>query len=237
MIELKLVKNFPQEIIAVDEVGRSPLAGPVVIGALKVTVPDYISLITLLRSLRRIGVKDSKQLTGSDREELLKKLKVYPRPFREKGSFSWKNLELTYVTWEMNHEVIDSENIFQASMRGMKEAALFLSSEDKSKTTLLLDGQSKLRWQDQEPAAWNEITIVKGDVKSSLVGLAAIIAKEKRDSFMRDMHFLYDRYGFDTNAGYPTPEHRKAIAKHGPCPIHRKTFSKVKEFIPTSKVG
>lgn len=237
MIELKLVKNFPQEIIAVDEVGRSPLAGPVVIGALKVTVNDYNSLITLLRSLRRIGVKDSKQLSGDHREELLKKLKASPKPFREKGTFVWKNLELSYVTWEMDHNVIDTENIFQASMRGMKEAALFLASEDKSRTTLLLDGQSKLRWQDQEPAAWNEITIVKGDVKSSLVGLAAIIAKEKRDSFMRDMHFLYDSYGFETNSGYPTPEHRKAIEKHGPCPIHRKTFAKVKEFIPTSEVG
>lgn len=237
MIELKLVKNFPQEIIAVDEVGRSPLAGPVVIGALKVTVNDYDSLITLLRSLRRIGVKDSKKLTGDHRIELLKKLKASPKPFREKGTFTWKNLELTYVTWEMDHNVIDSENIFQASMRGMKEAALYLASEDKSQTTLLLDGQSKLRWQEELPAAWNEITIVKGDVKSSLVGLAAIIAKEKRDSFMRDMHFLYPEYGFKTNAGYPTKEHRKAVEKYGPCLIHRKTFSKVKEFIPTSEVG
>ncbi|MFL5784940.1 MAG: ribonuclease HII, partial [Bacteriovoracaceae bacterium] len=78
-----------------------------------------------------------------------------------------------------------------------------------------------------------EITIVKGDVKSSLVGLAAIIAKEKRDAFMKEMHALYPVYGFDTNAGYPTATHRKAIEVHGPCPIHRKSFSKVKEFIPT----
>jgi ribonuclease HII len=236
MIELKLVKNFPHEIIAVDEVGRSPLAGPVVIGALKVTVHDYDSLITLLRSFRRNGVKDSKELTAESRDEILKKFKVYPRPFREKGTFQWKNLELSYVTWEMDHNVIDSENIFQASMRGMKEAALFLSSEDKSQTTILIDGHCKLRWE-AGPAAWNEITIVKGDVKSSLVGLAAIIAKEKRDSFMRDMHFLYPDYGFDTNVGYPTKEHRKAVEKYGPCLIHRKTFNKVKEFIPTSEVG
>lgn len=236
MIELKLVKNFPREIIAVDEVGRSPLAGPVVIGALKVTVHDYHSLITLLRSFRRNGVKDSKVLAHEGREEILKKFKIYPRPFREKGTFEWKGLELSYVTWEMSHAVIDIENIFQASMRGMREAALFLSSENKSDTTLLVDGHCKLRW-DSEPANWEEITIVKGDVKSSLVGLAAIIAKEKRDSYMRDMHFLYPEYGFDTNAGYPTKEHRKAVEKYGPCPIHRLSFNKVKEFIPTSEVG
>jgi ribonuclease HII len=236
MIELKLVKDFPREIIAVDEVGRSPLAGPVVIGALKVKVNDYESLITLLRSFRRNGVKDSKLLQHAGREELLKKFKIYPRPFKEKGSFEWKGVELSYVTWDMSHSVIDTENIFQASMRGMKEAALFLSSADKSNTTLLVDGHCKLRWEG-EAANWEEITIIKGDVKSSLVGLAAIIAKEKRDSYMRDMHFLYPDYGFDTNAGYPTKEHRQAVAKFGPCPIHRKTFSKVKEFIPTSEVG
>lgn len=231
MIELKIVKNFPQEIIAVDEVGRSPLSGPVVIGALRVVVPDYDSLITLLRSLRRNGVKDSKLLQGPDRMELLQKFKVQNVPYREKGTFTWKGLELSYVTWEMSHEVIDTENIFQAAMRGMKEACLFLQNGDRALTTVLIDGQVKLRWQE-ETSPWNEIAIVKGDVKSSLIGLAAIIAKEKRDAFMKEMHLIYPHYAFDTNMGYPTKEHRQAIEVHGPCPIHRKTFGKVKEFVP-----
>lgn len=68
-------------------------------------------------------------------------------------------------------------------------------------------------------------------MKSSLVGLAAIIAKEKRDAYMKEMHLIYPHYAFDTNMGYPTREHRQAIEIHGPCPIHRKTFGKVKEFI------
>jgi len=230
MIELKLIKNFPQEIIAVDEVGRSPLSGPVVIGALRVFIHDYDSLITLLRSLRRNGVKDSKELPGQDRLKLLEKFKISLLPFREKGTFFWKGVELSYVTWEMGHEIIDSENIFQASMRGMKEAALSLAGQDKSQTTVLIDGHVKLRWQE-EPSPWNEISIIKGDVKSSLIGLAAIIAKERRDSHMREMHALYPQYGFETNVGYPTKEHREAIELHGPCPIHRKTFNKVKEFV------
>lgn len=233
MIELKLIKNFPREIIAVDEVGRSPLSGPVVIGALRIVVQDYQSLITLLRSLRRSGVKDSKLLSHEHRAELLQKFGVKDMPFRQKGNFSWKGIDLTYVTWDMDHQTIDSENIFQASMRGMKEAATEVQSGDRTLTTVLIDGQCKLRWTENEATPWEEITIVKGDVKSSLVGLAAIIAKEKRDAFMREMHALYPVYGFDTNSGYPTPFHRKAIEVHGPCPIHRKTFSKVKEFIPT----
>ncbi len=230
MIELKLIKNFPQEIIAVDEVGRSPLSGPVVIGALRVLVHDYDSLITLLRSLRKNGVKDSKLLQASDRDELLRKFKIPNLPYREKGAFSWKGLELSYVTWDMSHEVIDTENIFQAAMRGMKEAAICLQSGDRALTTVLIDGHVKLRWQE-ESSPWNEISIIKGDVKSSLVGLAAIIAKEKRDSFMKEMHILYPHYAFNTNMGYPTKEHRQTIEVHGPCPIHRKTFGKVKEFV------
>lgn len=231
MIELKLIKDYPREIIAVDEVGRSPLSGPVVIGALRVVVNDYDSLITLLRSFRRLGVKDSKALTHEHRGELLKKFKIPLRNFRERGEFIWKGLSLTYVTWEMDHQVIDAENILEASMRGMKEAALFLQSGDRIKTTVLIDGQSKLRW-GEEACPWEEITIIKGDAKSSLIGLAAIIAKEKRDAFMREMHLLYPHYGFDSNAGYPTKEHRRAIEQYGPCPIHRRTFSKVKEFVP-----
>lgn len=236
MIELKLIKKFPCEIIAVDEVGRSPLSGPVVIGALRLVVNDHDELITLLRSLRRNGVKDSKELTHESRMELLQKFKIDIPNYREKRNFHWKDIDLTYVTWEMDHNVIDTENIFQASMRGMKEAALHLAGEDKSQITLLIDGHSKLRWEGEAPS-WNEITIVKGDVKSSLIGLAAIIAKEKRDAFMKEMHAFYPQYGFDSNAGYPTKSHREAIEKYGPCEIHRKTFNKVKEFIPTSKVG
>lgn len=236
MIELKLIKTFPHEIIAIDEVGRSPLAGPVVIGGLRLIVNDYDSLITLLRSLRRNGVKDSKLLTHENRALLLEKFGIAEKPFREKGEFSWKGISINYVSWEMDQDVIDSENIFEASMRGMKEAALFLSGENKKDITVLIDGHCKLRWKEEE-SPWNEITIVKGDVKSSLIGLAAIIAKEKRDNLMKQMHELYPHYKFDSNAGYPTKDHRKAIEVHGPCPIHRKSFNKVKEFIPTKVIG
>jgi len=233
MIELKLVSSFPLEIIAIDEVGRSPLCGPVVIGALRVLVQDYNQLITLLRSLRRNGVKDSKKLCHQKRAALLDKFHIKELSFREKGEFEWKGLQINFVTWNMDHDVIDRENIFAASMRGMKEAALFLK-DGNYPSTVLIDGQSKLRWEGERPD-WKELPIVKGDVKSSLIGLAAIIAKEKRDAFMKQMHELYPCYGLDTNFGYPTARHRKAIEVHGPSPIHRQTFSKVKEFIIRTK--
>lgn len=232
MIELKLISEFPQEIIAVDEVGRSPLSGPVVIGGVRLSIQTEQELGTLLRSLRRNKVKDSKALTSVQRGEILEKLKISHLPYREKSSFTWKGIVISFVTWEMDPEVIDRENILQASLRGMKEVAEFLSEKDKSQTTVLIDGHLKLRWESP-PHPWKEISIIQGDTKSPLIGLAAIIAKEKRDAWMRQMHELYPHYSFDTNFGYPTRAHRQAIEKHGPCLIHRKSFNKVKEFLPS----
>ena len=237
MFEIKLLKDFPREIIAVDEVGRSPLSGPVVIGALRVKIDSAETWAHLVRSLRRQGVKDSKLLTHTARAQLLSKFKISSQDFKQKGEFHWKGLTLSHLTWDMSHEIIERENIFEASMRGMKEAAMNLLEGPPENATLLIDGPLKLRWKDEAPLSWQEMAIVQGDVKSTLIGLAAIIAKEKRDAFMREMDELYPQYGFKTNFGYPTKEHREAIAVHGPCPIHRKTFGKVKEFIRTELVG
>jgi ribonuclease HII len=230
MIEIKSLLQYPQDIIALDEVGRSPLSGPVVIGAVKLSVTDPKLLISLLRFLKRKGIKDSKLLTSEDRLKILFDLGISQNDFRHLGEVRLKGFAIKFVTWEMDHFVIDTENILAASLRGMKEAALFLSEENKSQTTLLIDGPFKLRWENASP--FREVPIIKGDIKSPLIALAAIIAKEKRDHLMREMHHLYPQYGFNTNVGYPTRAHRMAIALHGPCPIHRRSFNKVKEFLP-----
>jgi ribonuclease HII len=175
-------------------------------------------------------VTDSKKLSSEDRKEILKTLGIHDLPFRETGLVELKGLEISYVTWDMDHNVIDQENILAASLRGMKESALHLSHLKNSKTTVLIDGNKKLRWGN-EISPWNEFPIIQGDSKSLLIGLASIIAKEKRDLFMRDMHELYPQYGFNSHFGYPTKSHRAAIEQFGPCPIHRKSFKGVKEFV------
>ena len=232
MIELKLISDYPLELIATDEVGRGPLGGPVVIGAVRVFIQDKEQLTALLRFLRPKGVKDSKKLSSENRLNILKKLGVMLLPYREKGTLMMKGLEVSYVTWEMDHEVIDAENILAASLRGMKEAALHLSEMEKKHTVVLIDGNAKLRW-GMEKSPWQEIPVIEGDSKSLLIGLASIIAKEKRDAFMREMHEIYPQYGFASHFGYPTKAHREAIATFGPSPIHRKTFKGVKEFART----
>jgi ribonuclease HII len=230
MFDIKCIPDFPCELIATDEVGRGPLGGPVVIGAVRILANDKESLSALLRGLRLKGVKDSKKITSAERLKILKNIGVDPCSFREKSAIAFKGMTLSYITWDMDHEVIDQENILAASLRGMKEASLNLSNSEKMKTVVLIDGPHKLRWgKDLSP--WHEVPVVKGDSKSVLIGLASLIAKEKRDHFMRDMHELYPQYGFNTHFGYPTKAHKAAIKKFGPCPIHRKTFQGVKEFI------
>lgn len=230
MLELKLITEFPQEIIATDEVGRGPLSGPVVIGAIRILVQDKESLKIFLKLLKAKGIKDSKKISTDERLIVLKKLGIEELPFREKKTLILKGIELSCVTWEMDHEVIDQENILAASLRAMKEASQFLSTSKKKQTTVLIDGHMKLRW-GKKISPWNEIPIIKGDSKSLLIGLASIIAKEKRDAYMRTMHELYPQYGFNKHYGYPTKKHREAIKDHGPCLIHRKTFKGVKEFL------
>ena len=230
MIELKLITEYPHEIIATDEVGRGPLSGPVVIGAVRIMVENQAALKKVIKLLKLAHVADSKKISPKDRGVILKNLGVKDHDFRSKKILVLKDVKISYVTWEMDHEIIDQENILAASLRAMKEASQFLSTKKKNQTTVLIDGHMKLRW-GTKTSPWNEIPIIKGDSKSLLIGLASLIAKEKRDIFMRSMHELYPQYGFNSHFGYPTKSHREAIQKHGPCPIHRKTFKGVKEFL------
>lgn len=230
MFELKFIPVFPCEIIATDEVGRGPLSGPVVVGAVRLRIENADSLRALLKFLRPKGIKDSKVLSEEDRKKVIAKLGMEELPFRKKGGVLLKGVSIHYVTWDMDHRVIDEENILAASLRGMKEASQFLSDPENLTTHVFIDGHMKLRW-GTAGSPWNELPIVKGDSKSLLIGLASIIAKVKRDDYMREMHELYPQYGFNSHFGYPTPAHKKAIATHGPSPIHRKSFKGVKEFV------
>ena len=235
MIELELIQNFPATIIALDEAGRGPVAGPVVVGAIRIDVESAEELEFMIESLRMVGVSDSKKLNSAMRLSILKDLEIELKEFREVHSLT-SETKITYVSWEMDHQVIDVENILAASLRGMKEAALKLldSEEKKSAVYFLIDGHMKLRWGMNENEIKNsvqEFPIIKGDLHSVLIGLASIIGKEKRDEWMHKMDTLYPIYGFKKHFGYPTKKHRELIKTHGPSPIHRLSFKGVKEFV------
>lgn len=117
---------------------------------------------------------------------------------------------------------IDRINILQATLAAMKTAVSNLAVQPDC---LLIDGISKIH------VSIPQRTIKKGDGTSLSIAAASIVAKVHRDRMMTDYDADYPQYGFAGHKGYGCVEHLKAIAEHGPCPIHRLSFSGVKEHV------
>ncbi len=81
------------------------------------------------------------------------------------------------------------------------------------------------------PSDIPHVALIKGDRRSASIAAASVVAKVTRDRIMREYHRQYPEYNFAQNKGYGTAEHLAALQRHGPCPIHRRTFSGVKEVI------
>jgi ribonuclease HII len=116
-------------------------------------------------------------------------------------------------------EDIDQINIYRATKQAMMEAINGLSIQPDF---ILTDAMPMPEYKNLE-------SIIKGDQKSISIAAASIVAKTTRDAYMRHMHTLFPKYGFDQHKGYPTKQHLKALDEYGPTPIHRKSFQPVKE--------
>ena len=153
---------------------------------------------------RRIrGLADSKLLAPERREELFAVI-------RERA--------LAVGVGLVDHETIDRINILQATKRAMAEALTALAVVPDLVITdfVALPG---LPCPQQN--------LVEGDRRSASVAAASIVAKVTRDRLMRELDARYPAYGFARHKGYATPEHLAALDRHGPCPIHRRSFSGV----------
>jgi ribonuclease HII len=198
--ERALIRAGYARVAGVDEAGRGPLAGPVVAGC--VILPDDCEYNRF---------KDSKQLTGSDRDSLFDLL-------HDCGA------GIGYAV--VSHEEIDRINILQASLMAMAGAMTHLATRMGAKPDfLLVDGNINV------PVDLPQQTLIKGESKSASIAAASIIAKVIRDRLMADYHQQFPEYNFLQNKGYPTEEHRRRIELHGPCPIHRRTFRGVREYL------
>lgn len=118
-------------------------------------------------------------------------------------------------------EEIDRTNILAASLEAMRRAVQDLEPRPD---LCLVDGRHGI------PGRVPSAPVIKGDRLCLCIAAASIIAKVVRDRIMEEFHRRYPGYGFDLHKGYPTPEHKAALAALGPCPIHRKTFRGVKEL-------
>ncbi len=201
VIEARLHEKGYTYVAGVDEVGRGPLAGPVVTAA--VVLPDDFDVL---------GVDDSKKLSEKRREELF-------------GLIMEKALAIGVGM--CTHEEIDEINILRATKKAMykaideceKDLAKRLGSEAKV-DCVLIDAVTLEKLDKTQKA------VIKGDGKVLAIAAASIVAKVTRDSLMVDYADEYPWYGFESNKGYGTAAHYEGLREHGMCPIHRKTFLK-----------
>ena len=185
----------------VDEVGRGPLAGPVVAACVVITqdllrepIPAYL-----------YEVDDSKKLSAAKREELSGLL------------HNQEGLEMGIGI--VDQTVIDRINILEATRLAMHSALEKLSTPPEY---LLVDGSGRLPGY-----ALPQMPIVKGDSLSLSIGAASIIAKVVRDRIMQSYDAEFPGYGFAKHKGYGTAEHLESLRKLGPCAIHRRSFAPV----------
>jgi len=237
IVERRMALARKTNWIGIDEVGRGPLAGPVVAAA--VFIPEGV---------RIRGVRDSKVIPKREREELAESIK-------ERCFFAYGVASV---------EEIDRLNILRASLLAMqralrellgkyewtrenlenahrKEGGEFLlncggvlhndSSDGHGGNVrgVLIDGKYVFSLPEDTGLACK--AVVDGDAKVLPIAAASIVAKTYRDAIMRELSFEHDAYGFDRNYGYATREHLEALEKYGPCSAHRKSFMRVREVI------
>lgn len=169
--------------------------------------PVVAAAVVLPFGLDIAGLDDSKKLSPARRE-------MFFPIIMEKA--------LGFGIAVVAHDVIDEINILQASRLAMKNAVeKLLPAAD----LLLIDGNQRIESVIQQ---W---TIVKGDSLSLSIAAASVLAKVTRDRLMDEYDAQYPQYEFKRHKGYGTRLHRDLIRAHGPCPIHRKTFRGVTEFL------
>ena len=199
--ECELWQQGLSHISGVDEAGRGPLAGPVV--AVAVVLPG--SWLEAGIDERLQDLNDSKQLTAAQRENFFAILTAHP--------------EIRHAISVVDEATIDRINILQATHRAMNEALAQLQPPPEH---VLVDGRPVKTMRFPQTA------IVKGDAKSYSIAAASVLAKVTRDRIMLEFHAQFPEYGFAEHKGYGTPQHLAAIAKLGPCPIHRRSFAPMK---------
>ena len=206
------MKLKPKYIIGIDEVGRGPLAGPITVAALALPRNFQLSISNLPK------LKDSKKLSGKQREEWFRFIKE-SRKLKVAGS------QIFYTTASICPRVIDRINITQAANLAATRALKKLIMKHrlpKKRMKIFLDGGLKIK----EPLStfYNLLTIIKGDEKIPAIALASIVAKVTRDKKMKLLHKKYPRYKFNEHKGYGTKKHFKALKKYGLSKIHRIAF-------------
>lgn len=200
-MEEDFARRWGGPVAGVDEVGRGPLAGPVVTAAVILTdapLPE--------------GLTDSKQLRPKVREQMFEAI----------------CRDHIVAVASASALRIDAMNILAANLWAMDRAVRSLAERPVG---VLVDGRDVPA--TLIAAGYRGAAIVKGDARVAAIAAASIIAKVTRDRMM-ELHAVdFPGYGFETNVGYGSAKHLKALAELGPTPIHRRSFRPVRDCIET----
>ncbi|MET0180357.1 MAG: ribonuclease HII [Novosphingobium sp.] len=189
-------------VVGVDEAGRGPLAGPVVAAAVVLCRP------------RPAGLDDSKKLTREQRGVVEDRIKR----------------RCQWGVGVVDVDGIERLNIFGATMLAMTLAVEELCAKlGEEPHQVLVDGNLSPAGRRPE-WRWPARAIVGGDAIEPCISAASIVAKEHRDRLMREHAKAHPHYGWETNVGYGTPEHLRALRRHGPTPLHRRGFAPVAQL-------
>ena len=184
-------------VYGLDEAGRGSLAGPVV--AACVVLPINESCLLL---------KDSKLLK---KEDLL-------------VAMEWIKSNCFYTYSVISHRLIDRHNIYQATIMAMRKSIIQMLTFFKEMPTYVLIDAVHIEMKILEKLKIKSISLIKGELKSSSIAAASIVAKTKRDLIMQKLHVSFPNYDFERHYGYGTPGHKKELKIKNSSIIHRKSF-------------
>ena len=203
-----MTANLLQFEEAAREQGFRAVAGIDEAGRGPLAGPVVAAACILPQSYVIDGINDSKKLTANQRRKAYDRLTADPA--------------VRYGIGIVDEITIDEINILQATIQAMHLAVQQL---DPLPDFFLVDGLSLpgLSIPGQK--------IIKGDSLSASIGAASILAKVTRDVMAAEWETKWPQYGFASHKGYGTTKHREAIAQHGPCPIHRKTFEPIRSYL------
>ena len=216
----RLCYNNNIRMIGVDEAGRGSWAGPLVAAACWIDFNNY----KLLHS----DINDSKKLKSKKRKEIICSL----------------NNSVKYSTGIASEKEIDIYGLTFANSLAMKRSIFCLMQSFKNSPKdqvhhvhFYIDGKYKPDFSTIEITSIEQkklklthnyvVPLIKGDSKSKTIALASIIAKETRDSIMKNYSFIYPSYHLEKNFGYGTYMHKNAILKYGISKLHRKSFKPI----------
>ncbi|MBN1162705.1 ribonuclease HII [Patescibacteria group bacterium] len=227
--ERKLWNMGVRLIAGIDEVGKGPLAGPVVASAVILDLRKVFEFEEQYNNstLDETNSTETKEPNTHDKLkdtlyiEINDSKKISDKKRRLISDFLQSRV-LDYAIAEISHEFIDKHGISTAVQLAFYQS---IKGLDIKPEHVLTDFVHIRKITEQ-----HQTNIIQGDSLSLTIAAASIIAKVHRDNIMIDMHNIYPQYQFHQHKGYGTKKHIQALREYGPCKIHRRSFEPVKTY-------